>query len=105
MLPSSSGQSGRAGSGFAGDTPMYFVYVLKSINSERLYIGSTDNIARRLQEHNAGKVKSSKPFNPYKLIHEELYATRSEARKREIQIKKSGIIRKKLKEEPDAPIV
>jgi putative endonuclease len=59
---------------------MYFIYVLKSINSDRIYIGSTDDIVRRLQEHNVGKVKSSKPFKPYALIYKESYTTRSEAR-------------------------
>jgi len=45
---------------------MWYVYILRSIIDKNLYIGSTNNILRRLTEHNSGKVDSTKnriPFN------------------------------------------
>ncbi len=52
------------------------------------YIGATDNIVRRLNQHNEGKVKSTKSYKPWRLIYNESYSTLSEARRREIKIKR-----------------
>ncbi|MFA6027657.1 MAG: GIY-YIG nuclease family protein [Patescibacteria group bacterium] len=46
---------------------MYFVYILKSAADNNLYIGSTDNLDRRIQEHNTGNVNSTKNRRPLKL--------------------------------------
>ena len=47
---------------------MHFVYILISINSpDRVYIGLTDDLKRRLQEHNKGSSGYSKQFAPWKL--------------------------------------
>ncbi|MEX2341008.1 MAG: GIY-YIG nuclease family protein [Candidatus Paceibacterota bacterium] len=40
---------------------MFYIYVLKSLKDNELYIGSTSNLKRRFVEHNAGDVKSTKP--------------------------------------------
>ncbi|MDO8581761.1 MAG: GIY-YIG nuclease family protein [bacterium] len=77
---------------------MYYVYVLKSVPYNRLYIGVSENIERRLQEHNAGRTISTKPFAPFILIYSEEYKNKSDALRRERQIKNSGKIRKELKE-------
>ena len=77
---------------------MPFVYILESQNTGRWYIGMTENIEERLKEHNAGRVRSTKGYRPYSVIYTEEYPDATSARKREIQIKKSGIIRKQLKE-------
>ncbi len=77
---------------------MYYVYVLKSIQYNRLYIGVSENIERRLQEHNAGRTISTKPFAPFILIYSEQYQNKTNALRREKQIKYSGKIRKELKE-------
>ncbi len=69
---------------------MYFVYVLKSEDNWRFYVGMTDNIERRLKEHNSGKTKSTKGYKPWILFFHETYNTRLEARKREKYLK-SGI--------------
>lgn len=45
----------------------FYVYVLKLKNGD-YYIGSTENIQRRLKEHNQGLVDSTKPSLPYKLV-------------------------------------
>jgi len=42
-----------------------------------------DDVNKRLEEHNAGKVKSLRPYRPYKIIYTELFATLSEARQKE----------------------
>lgn len=76
---------------------MFYVYVLQSIQSGWLYIGVTDTIDRRIKEHNNGKVRSTKSYRPYQLIKTEKYLNKTEALKRERQIKKSGLLRKVIK--------
>ncbi len=46
---------------------MYFVYILKSEKDATLYVGSTEDIKRRLAEHNNGKSKYSNSKRPYVL--------------------------------------
>ena len=48
---------------------MYFAYVLKSQKTKSLYKGQTDNLEKRLKEHNNGKVKSTKAFTPWKIVY------------------------------------
>lgn len=69
---------------------MYIVYVLQSQNDGRLYKGFTDNLERRINEHNSGKTKSTKAFLPWKLVYQEAVSNREKARKREKYLK-SGI--------------
>ncbi|MBT4586229.1 GIY-YIG nuclease family protein [Candidatus Peregrinibacteria bacterium] len=47
---------------------MWHTYVIRSINQKLLYIGSTNNIKRRLNEHNTGKSASTSPYKPFELI-------------------------------------
>jgi len=75
---------------------MYFVYVLQSQKNHRLYTGSTDDIQRRLFEHNAGKSKATQNTRPFKLLHFEQFETRSEAIRRE-RFLKTGVGRDELK--------
>ncbi len=46
---------------------MWYVYILKSTIDKNLYVGSTNNIRRRLIEHNSGKVDSTKSRMPFNL--------------------------------------
>ena len=46
---------------------MWFVYILKSLRDNDLYIGSTNNVHRRLSEHNLGNVDSTKCRIPFTL--------------------------------------
>ena len=64
----------------------------------RYYIGSSENVARRLSDHNSGKVKSTKAYKPWEVVYTERFDTKSDAIKREKQIKsyKSGNAFKKL---------
>ena len=77
---------------------MYFVYILKSLKVLRYYIGSSENVARRLSDHNSGKVKSTKAYQPWEVVYLEKFNIKSDALKREKQIKsyKSGNAFKKL---------
>ncbi|MBU4148907.1 MAG: GIY-YIG nuclease family protein [Candidatus Omnitrophica bacterium] len=63
----------------------------------RTYTGVTDDINKRLAEHNAGRVKSSCPHRPYKVMHTESFATLIEARQKE-KFYKSTSGRRRLKE-------
>ncbi|RJQ36973.1 GIY-YIG nuclease family protein [Candidatus Microgenomates bacterium] len=66
---------------------MWYVYVLKSLRNERLYTGSTNDIERRFKEHNLGYCKYTRLTRPFKLIYQETYGTRLEARRRELFLK------------------
>lgn len=66
---------------------MFHLYVLKSARTGSYYIGSTGNIAGRLAQHNAAKVRSTKSRRPWLLIHQESFATRARAGKRERYLK------------------
>ena len=76
---------------------MYYVYVIKSLNYGNRYIGSTDNILKRLKEHNLGKCRYTSGRKPWELIYEEKFAIRSEAMGRE-KFLKSGKGREYLDE-------
>lgn len=92
------------GSAFGGKTVlkvdqgyMYWIYVLRSLRDNNLYIGSTSDIDKRISYHNAGKVRSTKSRKPFELLYKEQFSTVTEARKRE-NFLKSGQGRKFLKE-------
>ena len=67
-----------------------------SIEYDRTYTGMTNNIERRLKEHNNLRSKSTKAFAPWILIYQEEFETRAEARKKEKYLK-SGNGREFLK--------
>ncbi|MEK7147040.1 MAG: GIY-YIG nuclease family protein [Patescibacteria group bacterium] len=62
---------------------MYYVYFLKSFKNNDLYIGSTNDLKKRINQHNNGKVKSTQFYKPWKLLGYETCNSRSEAVKRE----------------------
>ena len=66
---------------------MFFVYVLKSELSGKHYYGHTQNIEVRLKQHNAGRVRSTKAYGPWQIIHKESFELKSEAFKRELFFK------------------
>lgn len=78
---------------------MYYVYILKSSqDSTWHYIGYTNNLQRRLKQHNSGKTKSIIKYLPVDFLQIEEYSNRLEAVRRELQVKsyKSGEAFKKL---------
>jgi len=74
---------------------MFFVYVIRSVTRPYRYVGITENVDRRLDEHEKGKSKSTRGRGPFELIHTESFETRDEARARE-KFLKSGVGRKWL---------
>jgi len=67
----------------------YVVYILRT-SSNTLYIGQTNNLEKRLTEHQNKNTKSAKYikyFGSFELVYSEEYLTRTEAMKREWQIK------------------
>lgn len=69
---------------------MFYVYVLKSTKDGNTYIGSTNDLRRRPQEHNSGESKSTKPRAPFELRYYEAYTSEREAKDREFRLKKDG---------------
>jgi putative endonuclease len=66
---------------------MFYVYVLISEKHNRHYIGMTNDVERRLAEHNVGKTKSTSYYAPWKILFRESFNTREDARNREKYLK------------------
>ena len=75
---------------------MYYVYLVKSENN-KLYVGSTNNLRRRLKEHREGKVFSTRSFSDIQLIYYEAFKSEKDARLREKQLKHYGKAYQELK--------
>jgi putative endonuclease len=66
-----------------------FVYVLYSERTHKRYIGQTNDLIKRLNEHNKGHVKSTQAGLPWRVIAYKEYSLRSEARWVEYSLKRS----------------
>ena len=66
---------------------MYYVYALKSLKNNDLYIGFSENLKRRYQQHTSGEVKATAYNRPWKLVYYEAYFAKLDATKRERQLK------------------
>ncbi len=66
---------------------MFCTYVLKSEQSQRRYVGSCADLAKRVARHNAGMVNATKSGVPWLLIHAETFSTRAEAVRQELHYK------------------
>lgn len=75
---------------------MFYVYVLNSKKYDELYIGSTNDLRRRIIEHNRGKVESTRKKKPYSLIYYEAYGRESDGRRREKMLKLRGQAKNQL---------
>lgn len=67
----------------------YFVYILRT-SLDTLYIGQSNNLEKRLKEHQNKTSKSAKYikyFDSFQLVYSEEYSSRIEAMKREYQLK------------------
>lgn len=76
---------------------MFHVYILISKKDKKTYLGSTNNLKRRISKHNKGKTSSTKNRRPLELIYKEELDLLSKARKREKYLK-SRKGRRELKE-------
>jgi putative endonuclease len=78
---------------------MHFLYILHSLKDGNFYTGITENLERRLKEHESGKNFSTAPRRPLKLIYYEAYLLKEDAEARERYLKTSmgrRVIRKQL---------
>ena len=75
---------------------MFYVYVLVSLARNYIYVGMTDNLERRIDSHNRGYNKTTKPYRPLRTLLTEERPTRIEARRREKYLK-SGVGKEFLK--------
>lgn len=73
---------------------MFYVYILKC-NDNTLYTGYTVDINRRIETHNKGLgAKYTRARLPVEILHQEVYNSKSQAIKREIEIKKMSRLEK-----------
>lgn len=75
---------------------MFYVYVIQSLKDKKLYIGYTNNLKRRFEEHNAGRNEVTKDRRPFRLLYYEACIQKQDALKRELQLK-TGFGREYLK--------
>lgn len=77
------------------DNKMWYVYILRCVDGS-LYTGITDNVSKRLAAHRSGKgAKYTKGRGPLKLHYLERLETKSDALRREAEIKKLSTVRKR----------
>lgn len=81
---------------------MYYVYALKSLKDNKYYFGQTDNVTKRVNEHNQGEVRSTKHRMPLTLIGYKTFETRNEARWTEYNIKNHSDKKRKFIADLDA---
>jgi putative endonuclease len=65
---------------------MFYAYVLEN-PEKRLYIGSTENLERRVKQHQEGSARWSSLYGSWELAYSETFLTCSEAKKRERMLK------------------
>ena len=75
---------------------MHYVYTLLSEKDGYFYTGSTNDLKRRFEEHNTGRVNSTKNRRPMKLIYYEACLNEEDTRQRERYLK-SGMGKKYLR--------
>ncbi len=66
---------------------MFTLYILYSEKIDHFYVGYTNNIVRRLKEHNTVRGKYTDRGIPWELVYTENYETKQEAKNREAEIK------------------
>ena len=76
---------------------MYFLYIIKSLKNKSLYIGYTENLNKRLKEHNNNLSFTTKKHSPWELVYYEGYKNQKDALDREKKIKQFGRVYSQLK--------
>ena len=80
---------------------MFYNYILFSEKANRIYIGFTTDLKRRIKEHNQGKNFSTKPYRPWQLVYYEACLNEKDAKRREGYLKTTQgqrLIKRRLKE-------
>jgi putative endonuclease len=65
----------------------YYVYILHNKQKNFIYIGYSENLKQRVEDHNKGRSTSTKKYTPLKLIHYEAYCDKIDAKRRERYLK------------------
>ena len=76
---------------------MFYTYVLQSTKDNKLYIGTSNNLKRRLEQHKNGLVIATKDRRPLSLVYYEACLNKTKSIKRE-KFFKTGFGRRYLKE-------
>jgi putative endonuclease len=71
---------------------VHYVYLLRGINNEHIYVGNTADIEKRLEEHNNGSNYSTRKYAPFKLVYYEAYLEKADALERERKLKHHGSV-------------
>ncbi|MBT3227456.1 MAG: GIY-YIG nuclease family protein [Candidatus Marinimicrobia bacterium] len=66
---------------------MYYVYCIENVEKNYLYVGSTSNLSKRIEQHNTGRSKSTRPYMPLKLTAYIGVPTERQARRLEKYVK------------------
>jgi putative endonuclease len=66
---------------------MFTVYAISSETRNYIYVGLTSNLEKRIEFHNNGYERTTRPYRPFCLIYSEKYADRPSARIREKYLK------------------
>jgi len=67
---------------------IFSVYIQYSVQFDKYYVGYTNHVEERLVQHNAGRTPSAKPNRPWALVYTEVSHSKTEAIKREHDIKR-----------------
>lgn len=65
----------------------YYIYVLKSSRDNHFYVGYTENLKSRFEQHSKGQVSSTKERRPLKIIYSEACLDKKDAMHREKYLK------------------
>ena len=69
---------------------VFYTYVMRNTQKGKRYVGHTKNLLMRMEQHNAGKCKSTKAYRPWNLVYQEKFRSRSRAVMRERYFKNGG---------------
>ena len=70
---------------------MWVVYIIKSLTKKWYYVGSTNRLIKRIDEHNRGRVQATKAYKPLQLVYTKELQTEYEARTYEKKLKQCRI--------------
>ncbi|MEM6738055.1 MAG: GIY-YIG nuclease family protein, partial [Bacteroidota bacterium] len=76
---------------------MYIVYAISRLTRTYIYVGLTSNLQNRIERHNKGYERTTKPYAPFKVIYTKKFPTRPEERSHEKHMK-SGSGKEKLRQ-------
>ena len=76
----------------------YYVYIIKTIKSKikKTYVGYTNNLKKRLSDHNNGKGAKSTKGHKWELIYKKKFISKSHAMSYEYHLKNNRNLRKEI---------